>query len=362
MIKLIMWLLMFVFLLVSLSWANSNSSTIPEVEYKQYAASEVSSGHQSRKKQNIQQQDKSPKRKSQQTKSENENQNGKYIIIISLLFISVVSLFLHSNGRLVLYKDYTDAAVTIVSVLCSLVIWLLCKYLFYLSVSTSLNITLLFFCAILLFVIRMTYVTNKNIVFTIMSLLTKYTTTFLFAILFAGLTASNRSPQKEGESISDFELRRKQDDAQDCLWIAAMTALFIWFIHATTKLKEWSSIGSYFSLSFKKVALNSTFHRPNLHDQDLLNIHDNISKSSTMNGQSPFKPGDRVRIKAECKPQLLADFYGHGFVIGMGPKTIDLEYIVAPDADTTGHDVKSLPISDTVKNPMFLKVKLMEKC
>lgn len=218
------------------------------------AAPDVSPSPQPAEKQGIQQHAESPTQSPQRPSSETKNQTVKYIVI-SLLLISVVSVFLHFSGKLVLYKDYTDATVTIGGVLGSLVILFVCRTFLDLSVAASQTITLLFFFAIFIFVFRMTYVTNNNLIFTILSLLTKYTTTFLYAILMLGLMFSGSSRRK-GESSLAFELRRQREEAQNKAWMAIITALFIWFVHATTKLKEWSPMGSYFSLSFKKMNLN----------------------------------------------------------------------------------------------------------
>lgn len=210
-------------------------------------ATDSSPTRQTTEKQNIQQQS------TQQTGSESKNQTGKYIVV-SLLLIVVVSVFLHVSGKLIIYKDYTDAVITISGVIGSLIILLVCRNLFNLSVDASWTISLLFFFAIFIFVFRMTYVTNNNIVFIILSLLTKYTTTFLYAILMLGLMFSGSSRRK-GESAVAFELRRRREEAQTKAWMAIITALFIWFVRISTRVRDWSPVGNYFSLSFKKITI-----------------------------------------------------------------------------------------------------------
>lgn len=218
------------------------------------AATDVAPLPQPAEKQNIRQQAESPAQSSQQASNAGKNETAKYIII-SLLLISAISVFLHFSGKLVLYKDYTDAAVTIGSVVGSLVLLLVCRNILDLSATVSQTITLLFFSAIFIFVFRMTYVTNNNVVFALLSLLTKYTTTCLYAILMLGLMFSGSSKRK-GESSLVYELRRQEEEAQNKRWMALITAIFIWFVHATTKIREWSPVGNYVSFSFKKLNID----------------------------------------------------------------------------------------------------------
>lgn len=213
------------------------------------AATEVSPAPQTAETQNIQQKSKLPTQSTQQTESESKNQTVKYIII-ALLLISIISIFLHFNGKLVIYKDYTDAAITIGGVIGTIVIFYICIFLD-LSEATSWIISLLFFFSVFIFVVRMTYITNNNIFFTIFSLLTKYTIIFLYAILMLGPMFS--SSRKEGESSSDFELRKQREELQNKLFMVVISAIFVWFVNITTKIKEWSPFGDYFSMSFKKI-------------------------------------------------------------------------------------------------------------
>lgn len=211
------------------------------------ATTEVSSSPQKAEIQNIQQKYELPTQSTQQTESESKNQTVKYIII-ALLLISVLSVFLHFNGKLVIYKDYTDAAITIGSVIGTIVIFYICIFLD-LSEAASWTVSLFFFFSVFLFVFRMAYITNNNIFFTIFSLLTKYTIIFLYAILMTGLMGS--SARREGESSADFELRKQRQESQNKLFMIVISAIFVWFVNITTKIKEWSSLGDYFSLSFK---------------------------------------------------------------------------------------------------------------
>jgi uncharacterized protein YecT (DUF1311 family) len=211
-------------------------------------ATEVSPAPQKAEAQNIQQKSELPTQSTQQTEGESENQTVKYIII-ALLLISVISVFLHFNGKLVIYKDYTDAAITIGSVIGTIVIFYICIFLD-LSEAASWTVSLLFFFSIFLFVFRMTYITNNNIFFTIFSLLTKYTIIFLYAILMLGPMFS--SSIKEGESSVDFELRKQRQELQNKLFMVVILAVLVWFVNITTKIKVWSPLGDYFSMSFKK--------------------------------------------------------------------------------------------------------------
>jgi hypothetical protein len=60
------------------------------------------------------------------------------------------------------------------------------------------------------------------------------------------------SSRKEGESSVDFELRKQRQELQNKLFMVVISAIFVWFVNITTKIKEWSPLGDYFSMSFKK--------------------------------------------------------------------------------------------------------------
>lgn len=191
---------------------------------------------------------------SKQPDTEKKNQIVKYAIIF-LLLISCVSVFLCFQGKLIIYRDYTDAAITVGGVFISIIIYFTCTKFFNTSEFTSSLITCLFFFVNFIFVFRMTYITNSNILYTIFSLLTKYTTTFLYVFLMFVLMFSGSS-KKQGESQAAFERRSKREAVQTKAEMLALSALLFWFIRITTKFREWSLLGDYFSLSFKKLDLN----------------------------------------------------------------------------------------------------------
>lgn len=129
---------------------------------------------------------------SQQSSNERKKEIAKYVII-TLLLVSLISVILHFNGKLVLYKDYTDAAVTVGGILGSVLLLFICTIFLGLTPRTTWIVVLSFFIPISIFVFRMTYITNSNIFFITLSLLTKYTTTFIYAFLMASLMFSGSS-------------------------------------------------------------------------------------------------------------------------------------------------------------------------
>ena len=181
---------------------------------------------------------------------ENKKQIAKYIII-TLLLISVVTVCLHLSGKLILYNDYTDAAMTIASILAPLAALLVCAFLD-LSSDSSMMICFLLFLSIFIFVFKMTHIINNNVVFTVMALTTKYTTSLLYVALFLMFFCSG-SARKPDESSVAFELRKQREQIQNKAWQVAITALFIAFVHNTTKIKTWSPLADYFALNFKRI-------------------------------------------------------------------------------------------------------------
>lgn len=190
---------------------------------------------------------------SQQTSNARKKEIAKYVII-ALLLVSLISVILHFNGKLILYKDYTDAAVTVGGIVGSVLLLFICAR-FGLTPRTTWIVVLSFFIPISIFVFRMTYITNSNIFFTTLSLLTKYTTTVIYALLLASLMFSGSSRRK-GESHAAFEARRRREEREKQAWMAVLTAIFMWFIHATTKIRAWSPIENYFAFSFQKIDID----------------------------------------------------------------------------------------------------------
>jgi hypothetical protein len=230
----------------------SNTEQQPISKEKSPVSTDVSEAYPPTAQQNVKQKSESPTQANQQKSGDNKKQAVKYIIIL-LLLISIVSVILHFSGKLVLYKDYTDAAMTIGGTLGAGVIFLVCRIFLDLSIVESGTITFLFFFIFFIFVFRMTYVTNNNVVYTMLSLLTKYMIASLYAILLLGLLFSSGSSKRDGESSVDFVLRKQREQTQSKALMAIVTALFVWFVHATTKFKEWSPISDYFSLSLRKI-------------------------------------------------------------------------------------------------------------
>lgn len=187
-------------------------------------------------------------------KSSNKEDKSKIIkyTIIALLVISIISILLHLQGKLSIYKDYTDATIVLIHIFGTLSIFSICRSLD-VSENISIFISLVFFFIIFFFVFRMAYITNKNFIFAIMSLLTKYTISLLYSIVIVVLIFSYfGGGKRKDESSLAYELRRNREKLETLTLISITTSIFMGIVYLTTKFKEWSPINSYFTFSFKK--------------------------------------------------------------------------------------------------------------
>lgn len=189
---------------------------------------------------------------------ENESKIIKYVIF-TLLGISFISILLHFQGSLIIYRDYTDVTVTLVSLIIPIIAYIVFMMMNF-SESTAATISLISFLIFFFFAFRMSYVSNKNFILTIMSLITKYTISLLYviAIILIVIAFFFSGGKKKDELKLQYELRKRRQQLIGLILITITTAIFMGIVHITTKFKEWSPANDYFSLSFKRKDLNES--------------------------------------------------------------------------------------------------------
>ncbi|HQN99306.1 MAG TPA: hypothetical protein PKU86_07620, partial [Bacteroidales bacterium] len=70
---------------------------------------------------------------------------------------------------------------------------------------------------------------------------------------------SYTSPYKKEVLINQYEKKitfERRQKAETAAMLTAISGIFIFVVHITTKISEWSPMGDYFSFSFRKINLD----------------------------------------------------------------------------------------------------------
>ncbi|HBO6963445.1 TPA: hypothetical protein L4936_001512 [Pseudomonas aeruginosa] len=167
------------------------------------------------------------------------------IFLVVIAVVSLVSIYLHHQGRLTIYQDYTDATFTSLIPLLSIgLMWLLA----WLEVPAPYGTYCGYALAILMIavVLRATYQANGFSLGFVMALITKATMISLFYVLMIALLAGN-SARKPGESRRAFESRSRRESRERTAAMVAITALFSWLSAWLCRERNFSPLGEYVS-------------------------------------------------------------------------------------------------------------------
>ena len=167
------------------------------------------------------------------------------LIGLALLINAIVTIYLHRSDKLVIYKDYTDAAVTGLVPLVAIIAYFILRF-FEVSPDIAEIIALAVFALLLVFVVISTARNNGWVsLFFLMSLITKVTIVGLYYAIMAFLMFSSGSARRKGERRDSYEARRRRDEQARIAAMAATTAGFIALSAWVCKENEFKPIGEY---------------------------------------------------------------------------------------------------------------------
>jgi len=160
-------------------------------------------------------------------------------------------MYLHTAGKLVIYKDYTDAAFTGIAPLLSIIVYFLLRF-FEVSPNIAMMVALGMFVILIFFVARSTAKNNNGLsMFFAMSLLAKLTIVGIYYAIMALLIylRLSGSPRRKGEHYSTYEARLRREAQGNAALMAATTASIVALSAWFCKRAEFTPIDEYFSSS-----------------------------------------------------------------------------------------------------------------
>jgi hypothetical protein len=198
----------------------------------------------------VQQQFASSSAQTNHHESESSTLAIKYALVV-LVVLVIVTTILHAAEKLTIYCDYTDIAVTTASLVIPLVVLLVAGFLEFSSTASGWS-TFLVFAVLFGLVVRSTWGHNRNVVYVIMALLTKYSVVAAYLIVMFATTFDG-GPKQKHETQEEYEYRiKKTEEFNTALRIAA-TGIFLFLTHLMTRNREFSSLANYLKLDFHHV-------------------------------------------------------------------------------------------------------------
>jgi uncharacterized protein len=167
------------------------------------------------------------------------------LIGLAWLINAIVTIYLHRSDKLVIYKDYTDAAVTGLVPLVAIITYFILRF-FEVPPDIAEVIALAVFALLLVVVVISTARNNGGLsLFFLMSLITKVTIVGLYYAIMAFLLFSSGSARRKGERRDSYEARRRREEQARIAAMAATTAGFVALSAWVCKENEFTPIGEY---------------------------------------------------------------------------------------------------------------------
>jgi uncharacterized protein/uncharacterized MnhB-related membrane protein len=167
---------------------------------------------------------------------------------IILLINALTTIYFHNSGKLVIYRDFTDAVFTSIAPLASILIFILLRN-FDVQIKNALFSAMCIFVILMYFVAKSTARDNNGLTINFaMSLITKVTIICFYycyiavmaAIMFGG------SARKKGESYSAYEARKRRDAKESAMLAAATTTGFVALSGWVCKNPNFTPLKDYF--------------------------------------------------------------------------------------------------------------------
>lgn len=164
-----------------------------------------------------------------------------------ILINALVTIYLHKGEKLVIYRDYTDAAFTGLAPLAAIGTYFLLLF-FEMPNNISQIIGLSIFAILMLFVVKSTARNNNGLSgFFVMSLITKVTIVGLYYAIMAWLVFGSNSARKKGESYAAYEARKRREAKANAAAMAATTAGFVALSAWVCRYAEFTPLKEYIS-------------------------------------------------------------------------------------------------------------------
>lgn len=176
---------------------------------------------------------------------------GEHWFMIFILFaISVITMYavginLHGSCSLNIFVDYTDALMTMAGVLIPFLLFIFAKD----AQSMAFKLfALLISIIILFFPIKSAFIYNPSAGMGVLALTIKFFTSFMYFLGIFFIILGSSSSKKDGESEASYQRRRERSIASSRASMGIHSLIFMWIVHKTSRLKEFS--GETLNMSF----------------------------------------------------------------------------------------------------------------
>lgn len=169
------------------------------------------------------------------------------LIGLALLINVLASIYLHKSDKLVIYQNYTDAAVTGLAPLVAIIVYFVLRF-FEIQPDKAQVAAALVFVGLMYFVAKSTHRYNNGLsAFFAMSLITKITIVGVYYAIMAALLFGSGSSRKKGERRDSFEARKRREAKANAAAMAVTTAGFVALSAWVCKESEFVPLAEYLS-------------------------------------------------------------------------------------------------------------------
>lgn len=172
-----------------------------------------------------------------------------YLKVLGAILVvnAIITIALHKQDKLIIYRDYTDATFTGVAPLLAIMMYFIMRF-FEISEKYSLTGALVLFSLLMIFVITSTARNNNGIGLKfVMSLATKLTIVGIYYAIMAMLIFGSGSARKKGERQAAYEARRRREAKANAAAMVATTTGFVALSAWVCKYSEFTPLEEYFS-------------------------------------------------------------------------------------------------------------------
>ncbi|MER2511376.1 MAG: lysozyme inhibitor LprI family protein, partial [Nitrosomonas ureae] len=169
------------------------------------------------------------------------------LIGLAFLVNALATIYLHKSDKLVIYQNYTDAAITGLAPLIAIIVYYVLRF-FEIQPENAQISAALVFVGLMYFVAKATHRNNNGLsVFFVMSLITKITIVGVYYAIMAALIFGSGSSRRKGERLDSFEARKRREAKANAAAMAATTVGFVALSAWVCKESEFVSLAEYLS-------------------------------------------------------------------------------------------------------------------
>ncbi|MFZ4856742.1 MAG: lysozyme inhibitor LprI family protein [Desulfuromonadaceae bacterium] len=183
---------------------------------------------------------------------ENSSASGEYAIMVGIVFLVIIiamysiGIKLQQNGSLNIFVDYTDALLTVSSILVPFIFFM------FLNKTSTIIFILFVSCislALIFFPIKSAFIYNRTIGMAFLALTIKFFTSFMYLLGIILIISSGGGSKKQGESEYAYQARLRRERASASFWMAIHHLILVWIVHKTSRIREFSSETLHLSFS-----------------------------------------------------------------------------------------------------------------